>query len=182
MDNKITLDRKTFKALASDTRIEILRKLEERQQTLSDLALEFDMAPSTIKEHLDKLVEANLIKIVDKGMKWKYYKLTRKGHKLLNPYETKVWIVLGTAILGLFVSLYKIILDLKKIIYIEGIQKGEIDSVKGVGEEALAPTAGITKELIATPPLPYLELLWVIILILIIGICVGYLIKKKKII
>ena len=102
MEEKITLDRKTFKVLSSDTRIQILKKIEEHQQTLTDLAIEFDMSPSTIKEHLDKLVEAGLIQQFDKGMKWKYYRLTRKGKKILNPYETKVWIILGTALIGLF--------------------------------------------------------------------------------
>jgi len=97
-DGKITLDRETFKALAVDSRVKILRILDDRQHTLTDLAQELDMAPSTIKEHLDTLVAAGLIKQVDKGMKWKYYRLTSKGKELLNPYEKKVWIVLATSI------------------------------------------------------------------------------------
>ena len=114
-DDKITLDRETFKALAVDSRVKILRILDDRQNTLSDLAEELEMAPSTIKEHLDTLVAAGLIKQVDKGMKWKYYRLTSKGKELLNPYEKKVWIVLATSLLALAVSAYAIFSKLKDL-------------------------------------------------------------------
>jgi DNA-binding transcriptional ArsR family regulator len=112
-DDKITLDRETFKALAVDSRVKILRILDDRQHTLTDLAEELGMAPSTIKEHLDTLVAAGLIKQIDKGMKWKYYKLTSKGKELLNPYEKKVWIVLATSLLALGVCAYAIFSRLK---------------------------------------------------------------------
>ena len=112
-DGKITLDRETFKALAVDSRVKILRILDDRQHTLTDLAEELGMAPSTIKEHLDTLVAAGLIKQVDKGMKWKYYRLTSKGKELLNPYEKKVWIVLATSLLALGISAYAIFSRLK---------------------------------------------------------------------
>ncbi len=114
-EDKITLDRETFKALAVDSRVKILRILDDRQHTLSDLAEELEMAPSTIKEHLDTLVAAGLIKQVDKGMKWKYYRLTSKGKELLNPYEKKVWIVLATSLLALAVSAYAIFSKLKDL-------------------------------------------------------------------
>ena len=114
-DGKITLDRETFKALAVDSRVKILRILDDRQHTLTDLAEELGMAPSTIKEHLDTLVSAGLIKQVDKGMKWKYYRLTSKGKELLNPYEKKVWIVLATSLLALGVSAYAIFSQLKAL-------------------------------------------------------------------
>lgn len=178
IEEKITLDRKTFKALASETRIQILRKIEEHQQTLTDLANELDMSPSTIKEHIDKLVEANLIQVIDKGMKWKYYKLTRKGKKLLNPYETKVWIVLASAFFAVIVALYKLLSNFKEVISTGGeLQKGEIESFREVSKEALASSTEIAKA--EAIKFPYLELAWVAILILIIGICIGYLIKKK---
>jgi DNA-binding transcriptional ArsR family regulator len=36
-DDKITLDRETFKALAVDSRVKILRILDDRENTLTDL-------------------------------------------------------------------------------------------------------------------------------------------------
>ncbi|HHQ44647.1 MAG TPA: ArsR family transcriptional regulator [Candidatus Altiarchaeales archaeon] len=101
MSDKITLDRDTFKVLAADTRVNILKSIHDRKKTISDLAEEFGMSPSTIKEHVDKLVEAGLIEYLDRGTKWKYYVLTRKGEKIVSPVETKVWILLSTSLVAL---------------------------------------------------------------------------------
>jgi len=108
MTDKITLDRETFKVLAADTRIDILKMLAEHKLTLTDIAEKTKMSPSTIKEHLDRLVEAGLIIADDKGMKWKYYRLTDKGRNIVTPQETKVWILLGTTILILAGSLISV--------------------------------------------------------------------------
>jgi DNA-binding transcriptional ArsR family regulator len=99
MSDKITLDRETFKVLAADTRVDILKRLAEHKLTLTDLSQLMGMSPSTIKEHLDRLVDVGLIEQMDRGMKWKYYRLTSKGRDILSPYETKVWILLGTSVL-----------------------------------------------------------------------------------
>jgi len=101
MSDKITLDRETFKVLAADTRVDILKRLAEHKLTLTDLAEQMSMSPSTIKEHLDRLVEVGLIEQMDRGMKWKYYRLTSKGMNILSPNETSVWILLGTSALVL---------------------------------------------------------------------------------
>ena len=209
MEDKIILDRETFKVLAVDTRVKILKILDERQHTLTDLAEELGMAPSTIKEHLDRLVSAGLIKQVDKGMKWKYYRLTSKGRQILNPYEKKVWIVLATTLIALTASVYALLTQLQKLItpvpwsitkvtedatpaanrlvldnakehimenISEGVAKFTPES-KGVVSTTIPP------ELTAiTATIPYTELCIVILLVLILGLCAGYLIKKKKII
>ncbi len=105
MGDKITLDRETFKALAADTRVDILKKIAERKLTLTDLSGDMGMSPSTIKEHLDRLVEVGLIEPDERGMKWKYYTLTEKGRNIVSPNETKVWILLGTSLLIMFGAL-----------------------------------------------------------------------------
>jgi DNA-binding transcriptional ArsR family regulator len=99
-EEKITIDKKTFKTLASDTRIGILKSLNVRRKTLSELAKEHRMSVSTVKEHLDNLVGAGLIVQMDDGHKWKYYELTRKGSAVLNPEEKKVWIMLSLSLLA----------------------------------------------------------------------------------
>jgi len=101
MSDKITLDRDTFKVLAADTRVNILKSIHDRKKTITDLAEEFGMSPSTIKEHVDKLVDAGLIEYLDRGTKWKYYILTRKGEQIVSPVETKVWILLSTSLIAL---------------------------------------------------------------------------------
>jgi len=104
MSDKITLDRETFKVLAADTRVDILKSISAHKKTLTDLSEELNMSPSTVKEHLDKLVLVGLIYAEDKGMKWKYYKLTEKGRNIVAPVEMKVWILLGTMFLMLLGS------------------------------------------------------------------------------
>ncbi len=99
MGSKITLDRETFKALAADTRVDILKRLSEHKLTLTDLSEKTGMSPSTIKEHLDRLVEVGLIEVIEAGTKWKYYRLTYKGENIVTPQQTNVWIVLGTSAL-----------------------------------------------------------------------------------
>jgi DNA-binding transcriptional ArsR family regulator len=107
--DKITLDRETFKALSADTRIEILKTLDARKHTLSDIAEAFGMSPSTIKEHLDRLSSAGLVKQQDKGMKWKYYVLTDKGRSIIRPQETRVWIMLAVALFFMAASVINLV-------------------------------------------------------------------------
>jgi len=97
MDGRIVLDDKSFKALSADSRISIMKSLNERRRTLSELSQKLDLGNSTIKEHCDILVNAELIKQMDEGRKWKYYELTQKGKQIISPNlmeEVKVLIVL----------------------------------------------------------------------------------------
>jgi DNA-binding transcriptional ArsR family regulator len=97
MDGRIVLDDKSFKALSADSRISIMKSLNERRRTLSELSQKLDLGNSTIKEHCDILVNAELIRQMDEGRKWKYYELTNKGKQIISPNlmeEVKVLIVL----------------------------------------------------------------------------------------
>lgn len=104
-DDKIVLDRKSFEALAVDTRVKILKSLKERRKTLTEIAKEEGMSVSGIKEHLAILESVGLIEKIDDGHKWKYYELTKKGREVVGPKEVRVLIVLSTSILALLVSL-----------------------------------------------------------------------------
>ncbi|MCP4648364.1 MAG: winged helix-turn-helix transcriptional regulator [bacterium] len=99
MDDTIKLDRRSFEALAADSRVRILKSLAQRRKTLTELAKELGLSNSTMKEHLDVLVRAGLIIQRDEGRKWKYYDLTRKGQGIVNPYPTKVLIMLAVSLL-----------------------------------------------------------------------------------
>ena len=105
----IRLDKSTFKALASGTRVDILKLLGERRHMQSELAESLELSVPTVKEHLSALSTAGLVERHDEGRKWKYYSLTRKGKGILNPDEMKIWIVLGLFLLsaaGGFMSLF----------------------------------------------------------------------------
>lgn len=111
-DEKITLDRESFRALASDTRVSIIKSLGRRRKMLTELSKELGMSPSTVKEHMDSLSKAGLAIMIDDGHKWKYYELTSKGKNVLNPGQTKVWIMLSISIVGMLVASQGIIFSM----------------------------------------------------------------------
>ena len=59
---KITLDMHTFKALASDTRLDILKALDGKRMSLKELGCITNLNKATLHEHLVKLNDAGLIK------------------------------------------------------------------------------------------------------------------------
>src|ERR1051325_8588547 len=110
--DKITLDRDTFKALASDTRLDILKALDERQKTVTELAKQLDLDKSTVFEHLEKLAAVGLIQKLEdersegdgpsedapqRARKWVYWQLSWKGRRLLHPEAITLALVLSSA-------------------------------------------------------------------------------------
>jgi DNA-binding transcriptional ArsR family regulator len=92
---KIKLSQDEFRVLASNTRIEILKLLDESQFTVSDISRKLDMNKATVHEHLSKLMEVGLVKKDDSPRKWVYYRLTWKGRNLLHPERVRVMVSLG---------------------------------------------------------------------------------------
>jgi len=87
------ITKETIKALASDTRLEILKILARRRRIAADIAKDLELAPSTVNEHLKKLEESELIRRKDTGHKWIYYEITEKGKNLVQP-KTPVQFIL----------------------------------------------------------------------------------------
>lgn len=109
MDESIKLDRKSFEALAGQTRVRALKSLLRRRKTLTELSEELQLSPSTMKEHLDVLVDSELITQVDEGRKWKYYELTRKGKQIAEPHELRVWIILGLSLVAAVAAIFNLL-------------------------------------------------------------------------
>jgi DNA-binding transcriptional ArsR family regulator len=105
----ITLDQESFKALASEVRVDILKKLDERRQTVTDLSGLLNLSKPTLLEHLEKLQTAGLVRRVDEGRKWIYYELSAKGRKLLHPEKVAIVLALASAatlaVIGLVLTL-----------------------------------------------------------------------------
>src|SRR3989441_9238603 len=95
---KITLDQASFKALASDVRVGILKRLDVRRETVTDLSNLLSLSEPTLLEHLEKLQSAGLVKRVDEGRKWIYYELSDKGRKILHPERVAITLALGIAV------------------------------------------------------------------------------------
>jgi len=87
---RVTLDQASFRALASEVRVEVLKKLDERRMTVTDLANVLQLSKPTLLEHLEKLQAAELVKRIDEGRKWIYYELTGRGKKILHPERVTI--------------------------------------------------------------------------------------------
>jgi DNA-binding transcriptional ArsR family regulator len=202
--DKITLDKETFKALAADSRIEILKLLEEHKLTLTDLAQKLDMSPSTVKEHVDRLNSAGLIELIPGDTKWKYYKLSRKGKNVLNPYETKVWFVLAVSLMALVGVVYNIFGKINAFNFFIAGKSAEFTAGGLAGQTPAQDAAVLTQEAVVKAAasttttlaralqekipeasqtlqsLPKAEIALALFLTLVVGLCVGILLKKKR--
>lgn len=99
--DRITLDRESFKALASDTRLDILRALDERQKTVTELAKELDLNKATVFEHLETLVKVDLVQKLENERKWVYYQLSWKGRRILHPEKITIALMLSSSLASL---------------------------------------------------------------------------------
>lgn len=110
-EENIVLDKKSFEALAGETRIKILKSLNSRQKTSTELAQELNLAVPSVKEHLDTLESSGFVQKMDDGHKWKYYFLTKKGKNLFSPNALKVMILLGISCVVSVLSAFALYFD-----------------------------------------------------------------------
>lgn len=185
MSDKITLDRNTFKALAADTRIRILKELNKKRKTQSELANILKMSTSTIKEHLDNLESVSLVRKIDEGYKWKYYELTKKGKNIITPTETRIWISLGITLLALGLAINNLMIKLKSINITTTETLQAIPKASKVMESASQTTTKDAPQIMATEQaphliIPYTDIVLVITIATIMGIMLGYLIRSRR--
>jgi len=61
-----------------DTKRRILELLEHKHETLTTISNSLGLAPSTVSQHLQELVDSGSIRLVeDRPRKWKYYEINR---------------------------------------------------------------------------------------------------------
>ena len=82
----IVLTKDSFEVLASGTRLDILKTLNERRMTVTELADDLDLAKSTVHHHLQRLTDAGFVAADGDGHAWVYYALTPEGLALLQPH------------------------------------------------------------------------------------------------
>lgn len=81
---ELKLDKEIFRVLSSDTRREILKKIAVKPMTVSELSRSLNINKSAVFNHLNALVEANLVGKTNAENEWVYYELTEKGRILVN--------------------------------------------------------------------------------------------------
>ena len=95
-DMRVELDKKSLFALASDTRLDILRSLQPMRRTVSQLAEALQIDKAAVYRHLKKMEEGGLVKkYEDHG--FVYYGLSWKARDLMSPNEnTRIVILLSS--------------------------------------------------------------------------------------
>ncbi|MFA6064288.1 MAG: winged helix-turn-helix domain-containing protein [archaeon] len=190
MDSRIILDEKSFKALSADSRVSILKNLGERRKTLTELSQKLNLGSSTVKEHCDILVNAELIKQIDEGRKWKYYELTSKGKQITQPNlfdEVKVLIVLclSTLVVGGFVFFILMNLTVMQSSADQSMRANDYSA----GEQLLKTTMAAGSEIAPVAQIPQAPIVQGIsfeifaisvIVALICGIILGWYFTRKR--
>jgi len=92
---RVELDKKSLFALASDTRLDILRALQPMRRTVTQLSDALDIDKAAVHRHLKKMEEGGLVKrYEDHG--FVYYGLSWKARDLMSPNEnTRIVIMLS---------------------------------------------------------------------------------------
>ena len=77
------LKKEIVKALASDTKVAIMKSLTERRKMPAELSREKNLSPSTVNEHIKELERLGLVRRNATGHKWVYYELTDMGKSIV---------------------------------------------------------------------------------------------------
>ena len=165
MEN-IVISRKDFRALASETRAQIIKLLQERKHTLSELSKKLNLSNPTVKQHLDILQQATLVELEDEGRKWKYYALTRKGKNILLEQPQKPFVILlAITTIAMIALLFSIVTPAQNTINEKSMEISSPAMQAGQQEaETAEPQAGNNNLLV--------------VLLVIVSLAEGYLISK----
>ncbi|MFW6024927.1 MAG: winged helix-turn-helix domain-containing protein [Candidatus Woesearchaeota archaeon] len=176
MKNRVVLDYETIKALSYDTRLNILRVLKEDSKTLSEISESLDLQPSTIKEHLKKLLDSDLISKEDTDRKWKYYSLTKKGKKVVGKKEfnVKFMLFINSILAALFGFLF--LNDLNIFNFQEHMPEQRNMMVQETAQDLAMDS---TSQMVSN--FPWFYFICFSIFLLILGIFIGFKIYKVKI-
>jgi DNA-binding transcriptional ArsR family regulator len=98
---EVPIKQQALKLLASDTRLAILKRLDERRMTVSELSRALELNKSTVHEHLGKLVEGGLVRRdASPDREWVYYDLTKTARYVLRPASARFVLMMGAAVLA----------------------------------------------------------------------------------
>jgi DNA-binding transcriptional ArsR family regulator len=179
-EEKITLDRDSFRALASDTRVAILKSLGRRRKMLTELSKQLGMSPSTVKEHMDSLSKAGLVVMIDDGHKWKYYELTRKGESVLHPVGTRIWILLSVSIVGMIAAAWDMLRSGMQTYALAGGRSFDALNAPAAAPvlESAQKAAEVAAET-ATPAVPYLHMAALVLFGAVAALCAFHIMRKR---
>ena len=112
---RVELDKKSLFALASDTRLDILRALQPMRRTVTQLAESLSIDKAAIHRHLKMLEEGGFVKRYD-DHGFVYYGLSWKARDLISPNEnTRVVILLSSSLVAFGVAVMLIVAALSVV-------------------------------------------------------------------
>ncbi len=81
----------------TSSRIQLLKMLDSRPYTVSELAKLTGYSKSSILYHLEKLSNAGMVERIENERKWIYYQLTEKGRRAIR-YDSvaKIMLAIGS--------------------------------------------------------------------------------------
>ncbi len=80
--------------ILTSSRIQLLKMLDSRPYTVSELAKLTGYSKSSILYHLEKLSRAGMVERIENDRKWIYYQLTEKGRRAIK-YDVAAKIMLA---------------------------------------------------------------------------------------
>ena len=106
---RVELDKKSLFALASDTRVDILKSLQPMRRTVTQLAESLGIDKAAVHRHLKKLEEGGLVRrYEDHG--FVYYGLSWKARDLMSPTEnTKVIVLLSSSWILILIAAFLVL-------------------------------------------------------------------------
>jgi len=114
-----------IKYLSSEIRLNILKILNERRATISELSKSLDISKSTVVYHLLRLSEIGLVKRVENGeRKWIYYELSSKGKSVIQTRKITLSLLLSSSVLSLIAGILQVeryIADVRKLRIVKGV-------------------------------------------------------------
>ncbi|PIO06530.1 hypothetical protein COT29_00575 [Candidatus Micrarchaeota archaeon CG08_land_8_20_14_0_20_59_11] len=167
----VVLDRESFRALSSKTRVSILKRLAERRKTASELARDVGITAQAASEHLRKMEKAGLV-VAAKRSKWVYFELSEKGRAVLEPGTTKLFVLLAISLVAVGWSAMRIMAQ-RAVVPTEFPAPVLTDA----GERALAATA---ENAAAQTPVAGFEAFLLVLGAIGIGFAVSSLMRRKS--
>lgn len=120
-----TIELNEIQNLSSETRLDILRILNGRRATVSELSRSLDISKSAVLYHILRLSEIGFVNRVDDGeRKWIYYELSSKGKNVIQSKKITVDLLLSSSVLSLIAGILQVeqyIASVRKLPLIRGV-------------------------------------------------------------
>lgn len=177
MEEEFKVSKDLMKAVSANTRTQILRALENRQMTASELSRHLDKHVTTVAEHLELLHQSNLVERIERpGRKWIYYKLSKIGRQILHPQPYRIVLVLALSFISLSLGLLSIPMGFRENFIATFAQRASTT----LKQNAESTPSALVGQTVTQRPFMYADLLLPLLLVAVAAIGAVYSIRKIR--